>query len=69
MKLTVGKLLLILVLLYVILATPWYIPKVVEPLVFGIPLWAIITVIIILILGYVLVYTTALNIERRVEHG
>jgi hypothetical protein len=69
MKLTVGKLLLILVLLYVVLATPWYIPKVVEPLVLGIPLWAMITVIIILILGYVLVYTAALSIERRVEHG
>ncbi|MCC6033180.1 MAG: hypothetical protein LM561_03775 [Desulfurococcaceae archaeon] len=69
MKLTVGKLLLILVLLYVVLATPWYIPKVVEPLVLGIPLWAMITVIIILILGYVLVYTAVLSIERRVEHG
>lgn len=69
MKLSVGKLLIILVLLYTLLATPWYVPKVVEPLVFGIPLWAVITVLIILALGYVLVYTVATKIEREVEHA
>lgn len=69
MKLSVGKLLIVLVLLYVLLATPWYIPKVVEPLVFGVPLWAMTTVLVILILGYVLVYAVATKIEREVEHG
>jgi MFS superfamily sulfate permease-like transporter len=69
MGLSIFKLLVILVLLYILLATPWYIPKVVKPLVFGIPLWVVLTVTIILILGYVLVYAVALSIERRVEHG
>jgi hypothetical protein len=69
MKLGVGRLLLILVLLYILLATPWYIPKVVEPLVLGIPLWAVVTVAIILVLGYALVYTIALKIEEVMKRG
>ncbi|MGB9725039.1 MAG: hypothetical protein ACP5I2_07585 [Fervidicoccaceae archaeon] len=67
MKLSVGKLLVLLVLLYVIFATPWYIPKVVKPLVFGIPLWVMATIAIILVLGYGLIYMFALKIEREVE--
>lgn len=69
MRLSAGKLLIILVLLYILLATPWYIPKVVEPLVFGVPLWVVLTVAIIFTLGYVLVYTTALRIEKVMEGG
>jgi hypothetical protein len=69
MKLTAGKLLLIMVLLYVLLATPWYIPKVVQPFVFGIPLWVVLTVAIILAVGYALVYVVALKIEKVMERG
>jgi len=68
-KASPGKLLIVLVLLYVLLATPWYIPKVVEPLVLGVPLWVVLTVTIILVLGYALIYTVAVKIEREVEHG
>ncbi|MGC8983457.1 MAG: hypothetical protein ACP5KA_06900 [Desulfurococcaceae archaeon] len=69
MKLSPGKRLLILVLLYTVLATPWYIPKVVKPLVLGVPLWVVLTVAIILVLGYALVYVTAIKIERELELG
>ncbi|PUA33439.1 MAG: hypothetical protein B7O98_03175 [Zestosphaera tikiterensis] len=64
---SVGRLLIMLVVLYIVLATPWYIPKVVEPLVLGIPLWAFVTVIVIFSLGYALVYPTLLKIEKEYE--
>ena len=66
---SLGKYLLFLVVAYIVLATPWYIPKVVEPLIFGIPLWVFITVIVILIIGYGLVYLMAVKLEEVFTHG
>jgi hypothetical protein len=42
----------ITVIIFLVLATPWYIPISVEPLLFGLPLWSIIVPIILLVLGY-----------------
>lgn len=69
MGLSVGKLLIILVCLYLLLSTPWYIPKKVEPLILGIPFWAFMTILIILALGYALCYVFAVKIEKVIEHA
>ncbi|OYT51562.1 MAG: hypothetical protein B6U73_01690 [Desulfurococcales archaeon ex4484_204] len=68
MGLTLGKFMAILAIVYTVLATPWYIPRSVYPLVAGIPAWALATVIIILILGYI-IYALSGKVEEMVRSG
>lgn len=68
MKLRPGRVLGLVALLYTILATPWYLPRSLHPLVLGLPLWAFLTVLIVLVLGYV-VYLITGKIEEVVSGG
>jgi len=68
MGLSLGKTLILLVILYIVLATPWYIPKGVHPQILGLPLWALLTIFIILILGYIIYFISG-KIEKVVSSG
>lgn len=60
MKLSIGKIIISLVILYVVLATPWYLPRDIYPQVLGLPLWAFLTILIILALGYFIYFVSGI---------
>ena len=68
MKMGLGKIVGLLAVLYTILATPWYLPRDVHPQVLGLPLWAFLTVLIILALGYAIYFVSG-KIEEVLSSG
>ncbi len=49
-----GKLMLLLVVLYIIIATPWYLPKTTSVRIAGMPAWAFLVPFITCALGYLI---------------
>ena len=64
----VGRFLALIAVIYVVIATPWYIPKAPKPQVLGLPVWAVATIFIILALGYFIYYISG-KVERVVMSG
>ena len=54
-----GTIAVLLAILYTLFATPWYLPKTLYPQILGLPLWVFITVLVILILGYIVYFVSA----------
>ncbi len=48
-----GKLMLLLTILYIIIATPWYLPKSTSVRIAGMPAWAFLVPFITCALGYI----------------
>ena len=67
-KMSLGKIVGLLAVLYTVLATPWYLSRDVHPQVLGLPLWAFLTVLIILALGYA-IYFVSRKIEGVLSSG
>lgn len=68
MRTRLGKILIFLVVFYIVLATPWYLPRDVHPQILGLPLWAFLTIFIILALGYIIYFISG-KIEEVVGSG
>jgi hypothetical protein len=63
MKLSKGKLLLLLTIIYLVFSTPWYLPKGIEHRIAGIPAWAFAVPFVTCGLGYLTTYV-AYKLER-----
>ncbi|HDJ84026.1 MAG TPA: hypothetical protein ENG44_03390 [Desulfurococcaceae archaeon] len=51
-----GKIIALLVVFYIIFATPWYLPKGLETRIAGIPAWGFLMPFVTCILGYIITF-------------